>query len=269
MTQRSAFQVSDEAHGLRVRGGGIWRAGGTGAPVGHYIVETDGPTGERRVVCYLEPAWRTAEVAIATAVRAALAPAEGPIPAIRFQWLVGSAAPDGTPAVRPSVTAVPGPDSSADDRRTAAGRGAQSMSRGGPEAGDSRSTVDRPAGPKPRRPPRLSPYVPASGSVAVGGLLLASYVYRLLAFVGIDESGSALWQTVLAGFLCLAGGLVCLILDSPLAYLGNAVLLAAIGGLNMRNAGAPGWDSLVPFAAAALHGVAALLRLRSFRAAGD
>jgi hypothetical protein len=262
-----AFQVRNDAHGLRVSGGGIWRAGRAGAPVGHYIVETDGTTGERRVVCYLEPAWRTAEVAIATAVRAALATAEGPAPAIRFQWLVGSAVPDGRQAVRPSPTETVGPGATADDRPTSAGREPEAVGRPWPAVAERGSTMDLPAGSKPKRPPRISPYLPASGSVAVGGLLLASYVYRLLAFVGIDESGSTLWQTVLAGFLCLAAGLACVILDSPLAYLGNAALLTAIGGFNLRHTGAAGWDSLLPFAAAALHGAAALLTFRSSRAA--
>jgi hypothetical protein len=128
--------------------------------------------------------------------------------------------------------------------------------------------MDQPSPREPKRLPPISPYLPASGSVAVGAVLLASYVYRLLAFVGIDESGSTLWQTALAGFLCLVAGLVCVILGSPAAYLGNAALLAAIGALNVRRAGGVEWDSLLPFAAALLHGAAALLTTRSSRAAG-
>jgi hypothetical protein len=58
------------------------------------------------------------------------------------------------------------------------------------------------------------------------------------------------------------------ILDSPAAYLGNAALLAAIGGLNLYRAGGLGWDSLLPFAVAVLHATAALLTTRSSRAAG-
>src|SRR5262245_54423474 len=92
------FQIGDACRGLRVSGGGIWRPGGA-APVGHYVVETDDTTGERRVVCYLEPAWRTAEASIAAALRAALASADGSAPSVRIRWLAGA------PAAREPVTA--------------------------------------------------------------------------------------------------------------------------------------------------------------------
>lgn len=248
------FQIGDECRGLHVSGGGIWRPGGAAAPVGHYVVETDGATGERRVVCYLEPAWRTAEASIAAALRAALASADGSAPSIRIRWLAGA------PAAREPVAA---PATSAEEgglgevlttpRRVTAGVG---------------STMDEQAPSKTRGPLRISPYLPASGSVAIGALLLASYVYQLLAFVGIDTSGSTLWQTALAGFLCLIAGIVCVIAGSPAAFLGNAALLAAIGGIDLRQAGGLGWDSLLPFAAALLHGAAAFITIRSSRAAG-
>lgn len=257
----SGFRVGDEASGVRVSGGGIWRAGGTAALVGHYVVETDRKTEERRVVCYLEPAWRTAEVAIATAVRTALATADAPAPSIRFQWLTGATSSES------STGRIKGTEQVIGDRWLA-GRELEAAGRRPPAVVSPGSTMDVPIPPEPRRLPRISPYWPASGSVAVGAVLLASYVYRLLAFVGIDESGSTLWQTVLAGFLCLIAGLFCVILDSPPAYLGNATLLTGIGGLNLYRAEGLGWDSLFPFAVAVLHVAAALLTTRSSRAAG-
>jgi hypothetical protein len=249
------FQIGDECRGRRVSGGGIWRPVGAAAPVGHYVVETDGATGERRVVCYLEPAWRTAEASIAAALRAALASADGSAPSIRIRWLAGA------PAAREPV-AAPAMRSAEEGGREGAAAAPRQVTTG---VG---STMDMPAPSKKRGPLRISPYLPASGSVAMGALLLANYVYQLLAFVGIDTSGSTLWQTALAGFLCLIAGIVCVIAGSPVAYLGNAALLAAIGGLNLRQAGALGWDSLLPFAAALLHGVAALVTIRSSRAEG-
>jgi hypothetical protein len=257
----SGFRVGDEVSGLRVSGGGIWRAGGTAALVGHYVVETDPETEARRVVCYLEPAWRTAEVAIAIAVRTALATAEAPAPSIRFQWLTGAGSSES------SAGRIRGTEQVIRDGWIAAGEPEATGLRP-PAVARLGSSMDVPTPPEPRRLPRISPYWPASGSVAVGAVLLASYVYRLLAFVGIDESGSTLWQTVLAGFLCLIAGLFCVILDSPAAYLGNAMLLAGIGGLNLYRAGGIGWDSLLPFAVAVLHVAAALLTTRSSRAAG-
>jgi hypothetical protein len=255
-----SFRVGNEASGLRVSGGGIWRASGTAALVGHYVVETDRETEEQRVVCYLEPAWRTAEVAIATAIRAALATVEAPGPSIRFRWLTGASSSESSAGQIRGTEQVIGERWSAGEPEAVGGRRSAVVTLG--------SSMDVPTSPQPRRLPRMSPYWPASGSVAVGAVLLASYVYRLLAFVGIDESGSTLWQTVLAGFLCLIAGLVCVILDSPAAYLGNALLLAGIGGLNLYRAGGAGWDSLLPFAVALLHVAAALLTTRSSRAAG-
>jgi hypothetical protein len=278
-----SFRVGDEASGLRVSGGGIWRASGTAALVGHYVVETDRETEERRVVCYLEPAWRTAEVAIAAAVRTALATPDAPSPPIRFRWLTGSTTADGrTPTVEAEIGTAASRESAEEQTPTAGRMGASIGGHPPTTPSSSRrqervrpssvvrlgSAMDVPTPPEPRRLPRISPYWPASGSVAVGAVLLASYVYRLLAFVGIDESGSTLWQTVLAGFLCLIAGLVCVILDSPAAYLGNALLLVGIGGLNLYRAGGAGWDSLLPFAVALLHVAAALLTTRSSRAAG-